>query len=109
MPTPSVERSVRSRLLPKLSFRSVMLTVTLAAFVAWLGRLAWDGHPLPMSLIYALLALVAFFVASLLLFLIAWVPAFLLRHLQSDSREGNPFAADQLPPQILPPRHGGTR
>lgn len=108
MPTPSVERTVRSRLLPKLSFRTVMLTVTLAAVVAWIGRLAWAGHPLPMSLMYTLLSLVVFFAASLVLFLMAWVPAYLLRRLQPDAREGNPFAADQLPPQVLPPRNEST-
>lgn len=107
MPTPSVEQTVRSRLLPKLSFRSVMITVTLAAIVAWIGRLAWEGKPLPMSLLYTLLSLILFFVASLVLFLMAWVPAFLLRRLQPDAREGNPFAADQLPPQVLPPRSEG--
>lgn len=81
-----------------------MLAVTASVFLAWIGRLAWQGHLLPQVICFTLLSLAAFYFVSVLLFLAAWIPAILMRRYQDSTRTGNPFAADQLPPQVLPPK-----
>jgi len=103
--SPSVEPSVRSRLLPRISFRAILGLVTAAAGIFWLLRQSLAG-----SQFLAAVAMGLAFVAvvgglSMLLFVIAWVPAWLGRDKWADVNRGNPFAADQLPPQILPPRN----
>jgi hypothetical protein len=105
MVTPSVERPVGSRLLPQMPLGRALLLLTAGVVIAWLGRLAWMGAVLPRVLLLALGSLLLFELVSIVLFLMAWVPAAILHRGRSETREGNPFAADQLPPQILPPRH----
>lgn len=97
---------VESRLLPRLSLNSLLGLMTLAAVIASLARLAGQGGALAL----AALALVAFvggcFLAFAGLFLVARLAA-LVVHRSPRGREahvGSPFAVDQLPPQMLPPR-----
>ena len=105
MATPSIERAEPNRLFPQLTVRRILWIVTLGAFLAWIGRLAYQGSPLPEVIILALGSALLFFVASAICFLIAWIPARVVFERDDvDQREGNPFAADQLPPQILPPK-----
>ncbi|WP_164103773.1 hypothetical protein [Candidatus Laterigemmans baculatus] len=104
MPTPAVEPTLRSRLLPQLSFRSAMLAVTGTVFLAWLARLAWQGQTLAQVICFTLLSLAGFYLISIALFFAAWIPAILMRRYHDSTPAGNPFAAEQLPPQILPPK-----
>ncbi len=104
MPVRSVEKSERSRILPQYSFRYAMLGVTSAVGLAWLARMSYQGSQWATSLLVPCAVVVIYFVVSFLLFVLAWVPAVILRDKNEDLREGNPFAADQLPPQILPPK-----
>lgn len=106
--TPSVTSIERSRALPKLSFRVLLIVVTMAALVAFAGRMANAGSPLALSLIFVVGLVAGLFALFALLFLIAWVPAIIGRDRWEDVKHGNPFAADQLPPQVLPPREPGT-
>lgn len=105
---PSVLPRERSRLLPRISFRFVLLVVTATALAAYILRLAWDGSPLATALMYSLATVVICFAAFGLLFLIAWIPAAIGRDGLEDVIRGNPFSIDQLPPQLLPPREPGT-
>jgi hypothetical protein len=104
MPVRSVEKSVRSRLLPQLSFRRGLLGVTVAVVLAWMGRLAMQEVLFAQVVLMTLASLLALQLFWTLLFLLAWIPASAGKYQRDDLREGNPFAADQLPPQILPPK-----
>jgi RsiW-degrading membrane proteinase PrsW (M82 family) len=106
--TPSVTTIQRSRVLPKLSFRVLLTIVTVTAVVAFAARLANAGSPLATALVFVVGLLAGLFALFAILFLIAWVPAIIGRDRWEDVHKGNPFAADQLPPQVLPPREPGT-
>ena len=103
-PTPSVEPAVRSRLLPRISFRVIFGITALAAIVYALARLAGQGGTLALSIMLALAFLIACFAAFFAAFLLAWCIALLTVQDRDDLAEGSPFASDQLPPQLLPPR-----
>lgn len=148
---PSVEPVLRSRLLPRISFRMMMLLTTFCAVVAAVARAAGNGGELAIAVMTAMGFLFACFVAFALLFLITWSVAvirkqsgyaaiaigvilfvtdlaglssagafaaavFVLAGLflvfvparTNEEHAGNPFAAGQLPPQILPPREQRT-
>jgi uncharacterized membrane protein len=81
-----------------------MLGITSAVGLAWLARLSFQGSQLATSVLVPVAVVAIFFGVSFFLFVLAWVPAIILRNKNEDLREGNPFAADQLPPQILPPK-----
>lgn len=104
MSVPSAEKAVRSRLLPQLSFKKGMIGFTLAVLLAWLGRLAWQGSLFPQVILLTLASLLILQATWTFLFFVAWLPASVGQFKTDESREGNPFAADQLPPQILPPK-----
>ena len=104
MPAPSAEKSVKSRLLPQLSFKRGMIAFTFTVLIAWLGRLAMNGSIFPQVILICLGSLVILQLIWSFLFLVAWLPAAIAIGRNEESREGNPFAADQLPPQILPPK-----
>jgi hypothetical protein len=106
--TPSVLPLERSRVLPRVSFRMMLSIVTLAAVVAFTLRLAWLDSPLALAIIYSLTTLAICFALFAILFLIAWIPAVIGRDQLQDVQHGSPFAVDQLPPQLLPPREPGT-
>ena len=107
MKTPSVEPVQRGRLLPRISFRAALTSVTLCAVVAWCVRQAVAGSVLAGAVVAVLICLAACFAMYMVLFLFAWVPAYLGRDRWADVQRGNPFANGQLPPQILPPRSPG--
>ena len=104
MKTPSVEPVLQSRLLPKVSFRLMFVLMTLAAFLAALARTAGSGTAYAMGVIIAIAVVVVCFLCFAILFLFAWSIATLWYRGESSELKGSPFAADQLPPQILPPR-----
>lgn len=100
----SIERSIRSRFLPQFTFRDAMLAVTGAVALAWLIRMSIRGQDWATALLVPFVAALLYFLVSIVLFLLAWLPATFVSKTSDDVREGNPFAADQLPPQILPPK-----
>ena len=104
MKTPSVEPVIRSRLLPKISFRMMFMLMTLAAFLAALARMAGGGTSYAVGALVALGFVVACFACFASLFVVAWSFATLSYRGDSDDLKGSPFAEGQLPPQILPPR-----
>jgi hypothetical protein len=78
--------------------------MTLAAIVAAIARTAGNGTAYGVGTLVAVGFIVACFVCFALVFLVAWSVATLTYRGDSDELKGSPFAADQLPPQILPPR-----
>jgi hypothetical protein len=69
---PSVEPLVRSRLLPRISFRTMLLLTTAAAIVAAIARVAGNGGELAKSVMMGLAFLAACFAAFAFLFLFSW-------------------------------------
>jgi hypothetical protein len=102
--TPSVEPVVRSRLLPKVSFRFLFALTTLAAIIAAVARIAGEGGQLAFAVVVGLGFMAACLAMFALLFLVSWAISSLWYEGEPDTLEGNPFADGQLPPQILPPR-----
>jgi hypothetical protein len=93
-----------SRLLPQYSFRSMAVGMTTLALAAFAYRQSSRGSIWAESLVFATATIGICFLAYAVLFLIAWVPALLVREPSEDIGLGNPFADAQLPPQVLPPR-----
>ena len=104
MKTPSVEPVLRSRLLPRISFRFMLVMMTLVAVIAAVGRLAGQGDALASGLLMGVGFLMACFGMFILLFLVTWTISSLWYRKESDLQHGSPFAEGQLPPQIIPPR-----
>ena len=104
MKTPAVEPVLRSRLLPRISFRVMFVLVTLAAFLASLARVAGGGAALAIGVLVAVIVIIACFAAMAVTFLVTWLFAMLTYRGETDELRGSPFATDQLPPQIIPPR-----
>jgi hypothetical protein len=102
--TPSVEPVVRSRLLPKVSFRVLFALTALAAIIAAVARLAGEGGELAYAAMVGLGFIAACFSLFAFLFFVSWAISSLWYQGEPDALEGNPFAEGQLPPQILPPR-----
>lgn len=100
----SMDPVVRSRVLPRISFRSVMGLTVVAAVIAAVARSAGDGTTFAKAVIVALSLLAFFFALTAIAFLLAWITARLMVGRFDNAREGNPFAKDQLPPQLLKPR-----
>lgn len=95
---------VRSRVLPRVSFRATMVLTFVAAMIAAVARSAGDGATFAKAVIVALLLFAFFFCLSSVAFLLSWVTARMMIGRFDNAREGNPFAKDQLPPQLLKPR-----
>lgn len=125
MKTPSYEPVQPSRMMPRFSFRWLFALTTVGAIVAAMAQLAGRGASgsnsggfepgqeaatggtaaaLATGVLVTLGYLVALFAAFMLLFAIAWLVASMWYRPDDDLAKGSPFAADQLPPQILPPR-----
>jgi hypothetical protein len=104
MAVPSAEKLLRSRLLPQISFKNGLIGVTLTVFLAWMGRLALQGSMFPKVLLLSIGSLIILQAVWSLLFVIAWLPAAFGKIKTDEGREGSPFAANQLPPQIMPPK-----
>lgn len=95
---------VRSRVLPRISFRALMLWTVMAALIAALARAAGDGATFAKAVVVAIAMLGLFFLLAGCAFVLAWLTARLVVGEFDNAREGNPFAQDQLPPQLLKPR-----
>jgi hypothetical protein len=102
--TPSVEPVLRSRLLPRVSFRLLLALTALAAVIAALARAAGAGVALAHAAMAGLLFVAVCMGLFTLLFLVAWSISRLWFEGESEALHGSPFAEGQLPPQILPPR-----
>ncbi|SMP74808.1 hypothetical protein SAMN06265222_11844 [Neorhodopirellula lusitana] len=100
----SMDPIVRSRVLPRISFRAVMVFSVVAAIIAAVARAAGDGTTFAKAVIVGIAFLAFFFVLAMLAFLLSWMTARLTIGRFDNAREGNPFAKDQLPPQLLKPR-----
>ena len=107
--TPSVEPVLRSRLLPRISFRFVMGLTFLVACVASMARVAGDGGAFARAIIASVIFVVACFVVFVFFFALSWVVSAIgFRNDDETTLKGSPFAEGQLPPQILPPRENQT-
>ena len=104
MKTPSVEPVLRSRLLPRISFRLVLALMTLSAIVAAVGKAAGGGGATAWGILVALGFVAISFLLFVALFLFCWSISTLWYDGESDMVHGSPFADGQLPPQIVPPR-----
>ena len=104
MKTPSVEPVLRSRLLPRVSFRLVLALMTLSAVIAAVAKAAGGGAAAAWAAIVAVGFLVVCFLLFVALFLFCWAISSLWYDGEPDAGQGSPFADGQLPPQILPPR-----
>ncbi|MFG0260921.1 MAG: hypothetical protein ACF788_00815 [Novipirellula sp. JB048] len=105
----SAQPVLPSRLLPRVSFRLVFAITTLAAILAALARQAGDGGALASAAITALLVPLLGFALSAILFLFAWaVTSLWFVGDDQDTLHGSPFAAGQLPPQVMPPRENNA-
>ncbi|GAA4448553.1 MULTISPECIES: hypothetical protein [Novipirellula] len=101
----SAQPVVRSRLLPRISFRFVFAITTLAAVIAAVARQAGSGGALATAAILGLAVPLLCFALFALTFLFAWAVSSLWFHAEDEQTlKGSPFAAGQLPPQIMPPR-----
>ena len=110
MNTPVVEPVEPSRLLPRVTFRTLFAITTLGALLAALGRVAGFGTAgNTRAIAVGLLVAVGFLAACLMVFatfyLVAWLISLMWYRATEMPNEGSPFAEDQLPPQILPPRN----
>lgn len=104
MKTPSVEPVLKSRFLPRVSFRLLFALTTMAAIVAAVARAAGQGGALAVAAIVSIGFLLGVFALFATLFLISFSISSLWYRGDADALEGSPFADGQLPPQILPPR-----
>ena len=78
--------------------------MTTTAILAAVARSAGSGTAYAIGVLVAVGFLIACFACFAAVFLVAWSVATLTFRGDSDDLKGSPFAADQLPPQILPPR-----
>lgn len=104
----SMQPIARSRLLPRISFRLMMFLTALAAGGSAIARAAGDGGVLAKAIVTIMLVLAIFFVASAMSYLLAWAVARIAVGRVDNSLKGNPFAKDQLPPQVIRPREPGV-
>ncbi len=87
-----------------MSLGFLFLLTTLGGIVAAVARAAGQGGALALAAISALGFTAACFSVFIGLFLCCRLVAYLKGDAVSEVVEGSPFSADQLPPQILPPR-----
>jgi hypothetical protein len=102
--TPSVEPVLRSRLLPRISFRLVLALMTFSAVIAAVAKAAGGGAAAAWAALVGLGFLVVCFLLFVALFFLLWMISSLWYEGGSETPKGSPFAEGQLPPQILPPR-----
>jgi hypothetical protein len=104
MKTPSVEPVLRSRLLPRISFRWLLALTTLSAVLAAVARAAGGGTAIAWGAVVAIGFLVTCFALFVILFIFCWAVSSTWYDGEPDAAQGSPFSEGQLPPQILPPR-----
>lgn len=103
-PPAAASGPAESRLLPQYSFRTMAVGLTTLALAAFTYRQSSRGSIWAEALVFATATIGICFFAYAVLFLIAWLPALLVREPAEDIGLGNPFTEAQLPPQVLPPR-----
>ena len=101
---PSVQPPERSRLLPRIGFRTLFALTTMGAILAAIARAAGNGTVVAKGFLISVGFLAVVFAAFAVFFLFAWIVSLLWYRPSEEIYEGSPFAANQLPPQILPPR-----
>ena len=93
-----------SRLLPRISFRSLLILTAAAAGLSVLARAAGDGGALARTALFLCGFLLLLFAIFVVAFLIARAYAAIALGSPTHTLAGSPFAADQLPPQVVRPR-----
>ncbi len=102
--TSSTEPVLRSRLLPRISFRFLLLLTAVAAILATLARLAGDGGAFARAILFGIAVPLSVLGVGGILFLFSWTAASLTLETNELPPRDSPFAEGQLPPQTLPPR-----
>jgi len=101
----SVQPVLPSRLLPRVSFRFMLVLTFLTALFYAVARAAGDGGAVAFAIVAAVLFPAACFAVFCILFLFTWaISSLWYRDDSAEALKGSPFAEGQLPPQILPPR-----
>lgn len=86
------------------------IAVTVAAIGAMIIRSVDEGRALPGAIVYTLLFVAIFFVASSLFFFIAYFFGSIERSITPpSSTPTSPFGDSELPPQLIPPRPSDER
>lgn len=93
---------MKSRLLPRFSFRFLFGVTFVFALLGAMVQAAYAGYIIAISLLMMLGSVLSFFLVGYLFFLVQWIMAG-LRPRRDLAEPGSPFADGQLPPQILPP------
>lgn len=99
----SVLPAAESTLLPRYSFRTLMIVITLLAVVGVIVRQAAADAVWAQAIVFAVSVMLACWTLFVVLFLLAWLPAQFGHDSSADVSSGSPFATDQLPAQLLPP------
>ena len=108
MQSSTSEPVLRSRLLPKFSFRFLLFVTALAAILGAVARAAGDGAAFAKAALAAVVFPAICFALFAVAFFIAWLATRTLQISEDKADPANPFAEGQLPPQILPPRDPST-
>ena len=106
--TPSVEPLLKSRLLPRFSFRFLFVLTLVFALLGVTVQAAYAGYAVAISVLAFIGFLAAFFAACVVVFLVLWCLSGLRVRGDDADTAGSPFADGQLPPQILPPSNPST-
>jgi hypothetical protein len=101
--TPAVEPVLKSRLLPRFSFRFLFGVTFGFALLGATVQAAFAGFAVALGVLVFLGSLASFFVVGFLFYLVLWGLAGLRPRDDSVGNSGSPFADGQLPPQIMPP------
>ena len=104
MRTPTNEPIQESRLLPRISFRTLFVFTAVSAVIIAVARQSGNGNVVAIALVIALGFIAACLLVFVALFLFAWVLSLGAPGEPEDYASGSPFSEGQLPPQILPPR-----
>lgn len=101
MSPPNEEPVLPSRLLPRLSLRLLFTITSFAALISSMARFANLGAITAKATLFAMVALVAFFTISAILFCLSRLADFGQTNKETNAVESD---TDSLPPQIIPPR-----
>ncbi len=95
--------------MPQISFRMAFAFTAMIAVLFALARAAESGTAFAIALLVMVGFLLLLFGIFAVVFLAGWLMSMLITGGKvNDSHQGSPFAADQLPPQQLPPRDPTT-
>ncbi len=100
----SFEPLQRSRLIPKISFKTMLGLTAAGAMIFAVARSAGEGAALGVGFLAALGYLTMTFLIFSFFFVVAVSFSTFWKRSDPDLLEGSPFADGQLPPQWLEPR-----